>query len=274
MLILGASLGGPGYYHGCVGEVAGAFERGHHKCLAAIGLLAAVEQVQGFDNPAALLVIFEGDGLPVEVGLGVVGCVLPIRNGDAPEIFTGGAKFVHVALGEHGHPGGGGEQTKGGTPAKVHFHGGGRGRSILNPSTEAGLRTFVESTKHQAVVASSAFNGHGCLVESSAGGAAAVVDTAEMCEFRDAEVTRDIDFVVVLYGEEHHAIDLFRAQPGILDRRVAAFNGQAKRAAARVFGEISRADSNNSCFSCEPHGHVLVLSIPIKRRRETSRTSR
>ena len=71
-------------------------------------------------------------------------------------------------------------------------------------------------------------------MESAACGSAAVVDAAEMREFRDAEVACYIDFVVVLYREEHHAVDLFRPESGILDCGVAALHSEPKRAAPRV----------------------------------------
>ena len=113
LLIFGASLGrGSDHCRGIL-HIASALEGRDDEGLSPIALLAAVEQVQRLHDPAAFLVLLQGDGPLVEVGLGVVGCVFSIGDRDAPEILAGGAVIVHIALSEHGYPGRGSEQAEG-----------------------------------------------------------------------------------------------------------------------------------------------------------------
>jgi len=57
---------------GRVLEVTGPLEGGDDEGLAAVGLLAAVKQVQGLDDPARRLMIGQGDRLVVEPCFGLV----------------------------------------------------------------------------------------------------------------------------------------------------------------------------------------------------------
>ena len=114
---------------GGLAQVAGPLERRDDQGLAAVGLLAAVEQAEGLDDPARGLVVLQGDRLLVEPGFGVGGRVGPVGHRHPAEVLGGGPGGVQVALGEHGHPGGRGEQALGRVPGEVGVLGvGGRGR--------------------------------------------------------------------------------------------------------------------------------------------------
>ena len=116
---------------------------------------------------------------------------------------------------------------------------------------------------------------HGGLVKGSARRAAAVVDATEVGEFLDPQISRYVDLVIFLHGEEHHAIDLFRPESGIADGGVAAFDGQSKRAAARILGEIRCADPHYGRLTCEVHAHLSVFSmIDMPARQKINRIGR
>ncbi len=171
------------------------------------------------------------------------------------EVLAGGAVLVHVALREHGHPGGRGEQPEGGAPAEVHVHGRGGGSTALDTGPEAELGALVEGPVHQHVVRRAAVHGHRRLMNRAAGRSPAVVDAAPVGELPDAQAARDVDLVVLLRRVEHDAVDLLGAEPGVPDGGVAALDGEAQRAAPRVLRELGGADPRDGGPTREGHRH-------------------
>jgi hypothetical protein len=98
-------------------------------------------------------------------------------------------------------------------------------------------------------------HGHRGLVDGATRRTPAVVDAAEVGELLDPEASRHVDLVVGLDGEQHHSVDLPGLEPRIPDRRLAALDGQAQRAAARILGELGRADASDGGLAGEGHRH-------------------
>ena len=151
-------------------QVPGPLERGHHQGLAAVGLLAAVEQVERLDDPARLAwwssrVI----GLLVEPGLGVGRRVAPVGHGHPAEVLGGGAGDVQVALGGHGHPRGRGEQAHRQVRGEVGVLGVGDRRPALDAGAEAVARALVEGPVADHHVGHPAGHGQGRLLDGGAG---------------------------------------------------------------------------------------------------------
>lgn len=90
-------------------EVFRAFGRYDHDRDCAVTLLAAVEQSHWLDDPARVLMIFEGDRSLVEPCSGIGRGMLSVRDCDASEVLGRGAVGVQIALSEHGDPCGRGE---------------------------------------------------------------------------------------------------------------------------------------------------------------------
>ena len=69
---------------------------------AAVGLQAAVEEVEGVVDHAGVLVVFDGHGSAVHDGARVHVRMFSAGDGNGPEVRAGCAVFVHVASGVHG----------------------------------------------------------------------------------------------------------------------------------------------------------------------------
>lgn len=86
---------------------------------AAVGFLAAVEQMQRFGDPAGMLVVFQRDRFAVEEGIRIDRGVFAIGDRDPAEILAGRAVDVHVAPRDHGDLRGRGAETVRVGPARV-----------------------------------------------------------------------------------------------------------------------------------------------------------
>ena len=216
---------------GVVRQVAGPLERGHDQRLAAVGLLAAVEQVQRLDDPAAGLMLLERDRLLVEPGLGVGRRVLAVGHGHPAQVLAGGAGHVQVALGRHGHPRGRGEQAHREVRRHVRVLGVGQRRPPLHAGAEAAARALVEGAVADDHVGHARGDGQRRLLDGGAGRAAAVVDAAEEGQVADAEAAGDVDVGVGVRAEGHHPLHLGRGDAGVVQRRPTA--STARRSSER-----------------------------------------
>ncbi len=206
VLILGHTLGGGGDDGRLLGQICGALGGGDQQGLAAVGLLAAVEQVQRLDDPARFLMVFEGDGLVVEERLGIGGGVLAVGDGHTTEVLRGRAGLVHVAGREHRHPLRRGQQAERRRPAEADVEGLGAVVLVLHALAEAVPGPFVERPVAQHVVGSAGVHGLGGQGDGAAGRAAAVVDHREVGEFGNAEVAGHLDLGVAFGGVHDHAV--------------------------------------------------------------------
>src|SRR5439155_2722430 len=107
---------------------------------------------------------------------------------------------------------------------------------------------------------------------------------AEEREVADADAPGDLDLVVAVHGERHHAVDVRRRQAGVVESRLHGLGRQAQLGAAGVLGELGGADAGDGRLTGQPvavrrtHGSTSVtvpttwsprLLVPF---RETSTT--
>ena len=111
MLILATALSGALDDDGLVGQILCALGRDDDQCLATVGFLAAVEQVQRLGDPARVLMVLERDRTLVEPSSRVVGGMLARHHCNSSEVLTRRTVLVHVAAGEHGDPLSGSRQS-------------------------------------------------------------------------------------------------------------------------------------------------------------------
>ena len=226
-------------------QVPGPLERRDHEGLAAVGLLAAVEEVEGLDDPPRVLVVLEGDRLLVEPRLGVGRGVLAVGHGHPPEVLTGGPGGVQVPLGGHGHPLGRGQQSLGRVPGEVRRLGVGDGQATLHAGAESVAGAFVERPVADDDVGHTGLDGQGGLLDGAAARPAAVVDAAEERELAHAETPCDLDLGVGVRAEGDQAVHLGRLDAGVPQGQVDRLDGQAQLAAARLLGELGGADAGD-----------------------------
>ena len=234
-------------------QVPGPLQGGDHEGLATVALLAAVEQVQGLDDPPAVLVVLEGDRLLVEEGLRVGGGVVPVGDGDPTEVLAGGPGLVHVPPAEHGHPLRGGEQAERGVPGEVGRLRVGRGRAVLDARAEAMAGALVEGPVDDDHVGDALGDRHGRLLDRAARRAATVVDPGEELEVADAGQAGDLDLRVGVGGEGDHAVDVGRLDAGVLEGKDRGLAGQLHLRAPRGLGELRGADPGDRGRPDEPH---------------------
>ena len=196
--------------------------------MGAIGLLAAVEEVEGFDDPPAVLVVFQGDGLLVEPGLGVGRCVLSVGNGDPAEVLRGGTAHVHVASSCHGHPLGRRHEPDGRVGGEVRHFGVGDRSTTLHTGTEPVARTFVEGPVADHDISDASGDRKRCLLNGSRRRAAAVVDAREERQVIEAQAAGDVDIGVGVGTVGAGSLDFARGNPGIVERSLHRFDREAQ----------------------------------------------
>ena len=167
----------------------------------------------------------------------------PVGHRHPAEVLGGGPGDVQVALGEHGHPGGRGEQALGRVPGEVGVLGVGRRRAALDAGAEAVAGPFVEGPVADDDVGHPGGHGHGRLVDGGAGRPAAVVDAAEEGQLAHAEGAGHLDLGVGVGRESDHAVDVGGSQTGVIEGGGHRLGGQAQLAAARVLGEFGGPDT-------------------------------
>ena len=227
------------------GQVAGPLERRHDQGLAAVGLLAAVEQVQRLDDPAAGLVLLERDRLLVEPGLGVGRRVPAVGHGHPAQVLAGRSGGVEIALRRHGHPRGRRQQPDRQVGRHVRVLRVGERGPALHAGAEAAARALVEGAVTDDDVGHPGGDGQRRLLNGGAGRAAAVVDAAEEAQLADAQAARDVDVGVGVRAEGDHALHLGRRQTGLLQRQVHRLHGQAQLGAPRGLGELGGPDAGD-----------------------------
>ncbi len=227
------------------------FEGGDDQRLAPVGLLAAVEQVERFDDPPRRLMVLEGDRLLEEPGLGVGGGVPAIGDGHPSQVLRGGAGHVQVALGGHRHPLRRRQQPERRVPGEVGRLGIGDGRAVLHAGTEPVPRTLVEGPVADHDIGHAGGHGHGRLLDGAAAGAAAVVDAAEERQLADAQAPGDLDLRVGVGAEGHQSVDLGRLDAGVTEGEVDRLDGQAELAAPRLLGELGGSDAHDGRIAGE-----------------------
>jgi len=255
LLVVAGALGGGPDHGGELAQAARPLEARHHHRHRAVALLAAVQQAQRLLDPAGILVLLQGDGLPVEPGRGVRGRVPAVRHRDVAEGLAGGAELVEVALGEHGHPGGGRQQAEGRVPAEVGALGGGRGGPALHAGAEAVRGALVHGPVADHHLGHARGHGHGRLQDRRAGRAASVVDAAEEGELAPAEAALHLDLGIVVHGEGGHPVDVAGREAGVVEGGLHRLHRQAQLAAPGVLGELRGANPGNGGPIPQPAGH-------------------
>src|SRR5215472_7482960 len=86
-----------------------------------------------------------------------------------------------------------------------------------------------------------------------ASGASAIVDAAEERQLADADGARDLDLVVPVHGERHHAVDVGRLQTGVLERRCHRLAGEAQLRPAGVLRKLGGPDADDGGAVAERH---------------------
>ena len=208
--------------------------------------------------------VLERDGLLVEPGRGIRGCVLSVRDGDPPEVFAGRPVLVHVALGVHRHPGRGREQPVGRVPAEVDGLGAGRQRLRLHADAEALLGAFVHGAIADDDLADSRGDRHRRLQERGTGGAPAEMGPAEETQVAAAQGTVDLDLRVVVHRVGGHPVDVARRDARVFERRGDRLDREPQLRATGGFRELGGTD---------PDDRRAVLQIVRKAGHEGSTTT-
>ena len=226
-------------------EVLGPLGRGDDQRDAAVGLLAAVQQPQRFGDPPRGLVLLDGDRLPVEVRLRVVGGVLAVGDRHRAEVLARRAGQVHVALGDHRHLRRGRRQ-----PVRVRERVVDAGRvGVLHQPhlhlTEPHPRPLVERAVCHDAVRDAGGDGHGRLLHGRARRPAAVMDLGEELQIPDAGGARDGDLGVGVHRERRHAVHVGGRQARVVERVEHRLGGQPQLAAAGVLREVGGADADD-----------------------------
>ncbi len=255
---------------GCA-QVPCPLQRRHQDRLSAVGLLAAVEEVEGLDDPPAALVVFERDRLAVEVRRRIGRGVRPVGDGHPAEVLTGHPELVHDPGGEHGDPRRRGEQPVGRGPRVLHLLRRGTGGPVLHAGTEAAARALVEGSVAEDVVGDALGHRHRRVLHGGARRAPAEVDAAEVGELADAETAHHVVLRVALHGEGRQPVDLLGCDAGVVERGDARLEGQAQLAAPRALGELGGPDADDGGRPGEAvagHGrHASRLTAPSRVRR-------
>jgi len=152
---------------------------------------------------------------------------------------------VHVTTRHHGHPRGRGELPEWRGPRELRALGGGGQGKVLHARPETPTAALVEGAITHHRVGDTGGHGHGGLDDGSAGGAAAVVDAAEVTQRSDAHVAGDLDVGVVIGAVGDHAVDVGRLQSGVGDGGGHGLAGQTHLAAPGVLGELGGADTGD-----------------------------
>ncbi len=209
----------------------------------------------------------EGDGLAVEVGGGVVRGVPSVGDRDVPECLGGEVVGVQVALGGHGHPGGGGQQPPGQRPTeRCPLR---RGLPLLDPGPEAAPGTLVEGAVADDDLCNPRGDGEGGLLDGGAGRAASVVDTGEEGQVPDAGRLGDGDLGAGVHGEGDHAVDIGGGESGVVEGGVHGLDGELELAAAGVLGELGRSDAGDGGAAAElvagadAHAGTSAVTVPV-----------
>ena len=226
-------------------QVGRALRTGHHHRDRAVALLAAVEQPQRVDDPARRLVLVEGDRPLVEVRGGVGGRVLAEGDRHPAEVRTGGAVLVHVAPRRHCHPGGRRRQPERHVPAVVDVLCSGAELAARDPAAEAAAGALVEGAVADDDVGDAGRHRERRLLHGGAGRSAAVVDAAEEGQLPHAEGASDLDLGAAVGGERHQSAHIAGRHPGVVECSTHRLDRQLQLGAARVLGELGRADAGD-----------------------------
>ena len=197
--------------------------------------------------------LFDRQLAAVEPRRGVVHCVFAHRDRHLGQIRALAARIVHVALGEHRHPRGGGQQTEGHVVTPVDEI---RGNDVARHALRIALpRAAVQRAVADDVLGRPGRNRHGGLVDDPYRGSAAVRDLAVEGELRNADRTRDLHFVAGVEREARQAVDIRRRESRVGDRGFHTLGGELQLGATRVLAEIGLADSDDGGFVVEADGH-------------------
>ena len=111
------------------------------------------------------------------------------------------------------------------------------------------------------------------LLHDRAGRAAAVADLAEERQLAGAQLAGDRDLGAAVHHERDQAVHVGGGQAGVVQRGADRLGGQLQLAAARVLGELGRAQAGDGrgpaghaalSWQAEPHraGHVIAGAAP------------
>ena len=97
-------------------------------------------------------------------------------------------------------------------------------------------RAFVHGPEGDHVIGHAGSHGHGSEQNRADRPAPAAVGRFRVkTQFRDTQVCRDIDRVVIIHGELGDTIDIARLESGVGNRVAYGFDRQAHFAPARIF---------------------------------------
>ncbi len=193
--------------------------------------------------------------------------MLAVGDGDAAEVFAGRPVLVQVALGEHRHPLGRGEEPEGRVPGEVPGFCGRHRRPVLDASAEAAAGALVERPVADDVVGDAGVDGEDRLLDGAARRASSVMDAREERQLADAEVAGDLDLGVRVGRERDHAVDLGGLEPGVGDRGLARLDREAHLGAAGLLRELGGADADDGGRVPKgvllAHGASSSVTVPV-----------
>ncbi len=206
--------------------------------------------------------VLDGDGLTVEVRLGVVGRVLAVGHRHGTEIGTGGTVFVHIALRDHRHRGRRRAQPVRVGPAVLHPAGIRVHRQPGHHLTEAELGALVEGPVGDHHLGHPGRHRERGLLDGRGGSAAAVADLAEELQIPDPGRAGHGGLQVGVHRERHQTVDVRRRQPRVIERVEDRLGGQSQLAAPGVLGEVGGPDTGDGRLAGE-HQSSPNVSVAV-----------
>ena len=204
-------------------QIARPFRRCDHQRNAAVALLAAVEQAEWIDDPARILMVFDGNRLAhhrllIEDGVAALG------NGEMGEVERRRAVARHVSGGDGTEGSGGVMDAERRGPLRIAL-------DVVGPlgARGASLAVAVARLENQDVLADPRVHEHGAGKHRAAVPAAAAVAIELKVAFLEAQRTDQfadhLTFRLAVV-KRNHAIDILDLQPGVGDRLEARLSGE------------------------------------------------
>ena len=235
-----------------MGEIPGDFAATHDERAGAVAFLAAVEEAEGFRDPARFAVVFEGDGLAHDGPL-VLGGVCAQGHGDVAEVLGRRAIVDHVASRQHPVAVHRRQLAEGQRELLASAHGSQRGTGT---AAEASARAPVQRAIHQNVFAKAERHRHGRIRDREAGEA----PTAEEIDvpvggFESQGLGDAADRGGVAHRIGDHAVDIAGHQAGVPDGAHGSLQGECfhREAGLSAEGRVAHA-RDGSAVPCEVFG--------------------
>ncbi len=229
-------------------QVAGAVGAGDHEGHRAVGLLAAVEEVDArLDDPPRRLVVLEGDRPLVAPRRRVGRRVLAQLHDGPSDVGAGDAELVHVAHGIEGHP----RRRREDAERHAPLHRGGarvarrrRGRR-LGPAEAGGPRTGPDGAVGDHDVGHAARDGGGRVQQHAHRAAPAVGDPGREADLLDPHRPHELGLLDGIHRVAHEPVDVPGGQPGVGEGGGDGLAGELQLRAPGLPGELGAAHADD-----------------------------